>query len=74
MYVKLPAHRAGLPGKVLSFHIVPPVVGSNRLAPAYKAGLAGHLPVKEVFVYGTTNPEKTFSHSPGDNTRGNFAR
>jgi hypothetical protein len=36
--VKLPAHRAGLPGKVISFYIVP-------LDPAYKAGLAGHVPV-----------------------------
>jgi len=45
--VKLPAHRAGLPGhavasrkraKVISFCIVP-------LDPVYKAGLAGHLPV-----------------------------
>ena len=35
--VKLPAHRAGLPGKVLSLHIVP-------LYPAYKAGLVEHLP------------------------------
>ncbi len=38
-FVKLPAHRAGLPGNVISFYIVP-------LYPAYKAGLAGHLPVK----------------------------
>jgi len=37
--VKLPAHRSGLPGKEMSFLIVP-------LGPAYKAGLAGHLPVK----------------------------
>ena len=46
--MKLPAHRAGLPGhavasrmraKEISFFIVP-------LDPAYKAGLAGHLPVK----------------------------
>jgi hypothetical protein len=37
--VKLPAHRAGLPGKVILFYIVP-------LDPAYKAGLAGHVPVK----------------------------
>jgi hypothetical protein len=36
--VKLPAHRAGLPGKVISFYIV-------SLDPAYKAGLAGHVPV-----------------------------
>jgi hypothetical protein len=44
--VKLPAHRAGLPGHAvasrmraneISFFIVP-------LDPAYKAGLAGHLP------------------------------
>jgi len=49
--VKLPAHRAGLPGhavasglraKEISFHIVP-------LDPAYKAGLAGHVPVKEAY-------------------------
>ena len=37
--VKLPAHRAGLPGKVISFYIVP-------LTPTYKAGLAGHAPAK----------------------------
>jgi hypothetical protein len=41
--VKLPAHRAGLPGKVISFYIVP-------LDPAYKAGLAGHSPVKNDFL------------------------
>jgi len=29
---------AGLPGKVISFYIVP-------LDPAYRAGLAGHVPV-----------------------------
>jgi signal transduction histidine kinase/putative methionine-R-sulfoxide reductase with GAF domain len=60
--LKLPAHRAepfdkahgpeqveGLPGKVHDY-IVPPVVGSNRLDPAYKAGPEGHVPVnaKEV--------------------------
>ena len=48
--MKLPAHRAGLPGhavanrmraKEFSFLIVP-------LDPAYKAGLAGHLPVKNL--------------------------
>jgi hypothetical protein len=33
--VKLPAHRAGLPGNEISFFIVP-------LDPAYKAGLTGH--------------------------------
>jgi len=32
--VKLPAHRAGLPGNEISFLFVP-------LDPAYKAGLAG---------------------------------
>jgi hypothetical protein len=37
--VKLPAHRSGLPGNEISFLIVP-------LDPAYKAGLAGHLPAK----------------------------
>ena len=52
--VRLPAHRAGLPGHAVasrmranevSFFIVPldPLGPSN---PAYKAGLAGHLPVK----------------------------
>jgi hypothetical protein len=35
--VKLPAHRTGLPGNEILFHIVP-------LDPAYKAGLTGHLP------------------------------
>jgi hypothetical protein len=37
--LKLPGRRPGLPGKVISFHIVP-------LHPAYKAGLAEHVPVK----------------------------
>ena len=36
---KLPGHSPGLPGKVISFHIVP-------LGPAYKAGLAEHVPAK----------------------------
>ena len=35
--VKLPAHRARLPGNVISFYMVP-------LYPAYKAGLGGHVP------------------------------
>jgi hypothetical protein len=35
--MKLPAHRAGLPGKVISFCIVP-------LDPAHSAGIAGHVP------------------------------
>jgi len=39
--VKLPAQRAGLPGNEISFLIVP-------LDPAYKAGVAGHLPAKSV--------------------------
>jgi hypothetical protein len=48
LQVKLPAHRAGLPGQAvasrmraneISFFIVP-------LDPASKAGLAGYLPVK----------------------------
>jgi len=39
--VKLPAHRAGLPGKEIFVLIVP-------LDPAYKAGLAGHLPAKQM--------------------------
>jgi hypothetical protein len=37
--VKLLAHRPELPGDVIPFYIVP-------LYPAYKAGLAGHVPVK----------------------------
>jgi hypothetical protein len=36
--VKLLGHRPGLPGKVILFHIVP-------LDPAYKTGLARHVPV-----------------------------
>jgi hypothetical protein len=36
--LKLSGLRPGLPGKVISFHIVP-------LDPAHKAGLAGHVPV-----------------------------
>ena len=39
--VNLPGHRPGLPGKVISFHIVP-------LDPAYKSGLAGHVPVSSI--------------------------
>ena len=40
--MKLHAHRAGLPGKVISFYIVP-------LDPAYRAGAGrGHVPVKLV--------------------------
>jgi hypothetical protein len=41
--VKLPGHRPGLPGKVISFHIVP-------LDPAYRAGIAGHVPVNDVLL------------------------
>jgi len=43
--LKLPAHRAGLPGKVISFYIVP-------LDPAHSAGLAGHVPVIKGRSYG----------------------
>ncbi len=39
--VKLPAHRAGLPGNEISCLFVP-------LDPAYKAGLGGHLPVNVI--------------------------
>jgi len=39
--MKLLAQRAGLPGKVISFYIVP-------LDPAYKTGLAGHVPVERI--------------------------
>jgi hypothetical protein len=38
--MKLPGHRSGLPGKVISFNIV-------LLDPAYKAELVGHVPVKD---------------------------
>jgi hypothetical protein len=41
MEVKLPAHRPALPGKAISFHIVP-------LDPSYKAGLAWHVPVSSI--------------------------
>ena len=37
-FVKLPGHRPALPGNAISFYIV-------DLDPAYKAGLAGHVPV-----------------------------
>jgi hypothetical protein len=47
--VKFPAHRAGLPGKVISFYIVP-------LDPAYKAGLAGHVPANRNLVEITPFP------------------
>jgi hypothetical protein len=40
--VKLSTHRAGLPGKV--YHYIVP------LDPAYKAGLAGHAPVKRTLL------------------------
>jgi len=39
--MKLPAHRAGLPGNVISFYIVP-------LDPEHCAGVAGHLPVTNI--------------------------
>jgi len=39
LLVKLSALKAGLPGKVVSFYIVP-------LAPFLKDGLVGHTPVK----------------------------
>jgi hypothetical protein len=39
--MKLPGHRPGLPGNVISFYIVP-------LDPAYKAGLSGHSPAKRM--------------------------
>ena len=38
--VNLPGHRPGLPGKVISFDIVP-------LDPAGKAGLVGHVPANK---------------------------
>ena len=41
MEVKLPGHRPALPGKAISFHIVP-------LNPSHKAGLAGHVPVNSI--------------------------
>ena len=44
--VKLSAHRAGLPGNVISFYIVP--LYPACLPTAGKAGLAGHLPVKPI--------------------------
>ena len=42
--MKLPGHRPGLPGKVISFYILP-------LDPAYKAELAGHVPVTGKATY-----------------------
>jgi hypothetical protein len=51
--VKLHAHRAGLPGNEISFLFVP-------LDPAYKAGLAGHLPVKKGFALSATLLKQAF--------------
>ena len=47
---KLLGHRPGLPGKVITFHIVP-------LEPTCRAGLAGHVPVKEQPVKGVVDFE-----------------
>jgi RNA recognition motif-containing protein len=60
--LKLPAHRAGLPGKVISFFCIVP------LDPAYKAGLAGHVPVKALggsFPFGVSEEDlkKIFSQA-----------
>jgi hypothetical protein len=41
--MKLPAHRAGLPGKENFIYIVP-------LDPVYKTGLAGHVPANAFYV------------------------
>jgi len=43
---KLAAHGAALPGKVISPYVVP-------LDPAYKAGVAGHVPAKNYFAFTT---------------------
>jgi hypothetical protein len=56
--LKLPAHRAGLPGKEIFILIVP-------LDPAYKAGLAGHLPVREIKPI--KNLEPTFTKKEDKN-------
>jgi hypothetical protein len=48
--LKLFGHRPGLPGKVITFHIVP-------LDPACKARLAGHVPGKEQLVKGIADFE-----------------
>jgi len=51
--VKLPAYKAGLPGKEMdSIWIVP-------LHPAYKAGLAGHAPVKRQPSWLSSGPKLT---------------
>jgi len=42
--VKLPAHRAGLPGKEVLFFDAP-------LNPAYKAGLAGCAPGQSIMFF-----------------------
>jgi hypothetical protein len=65
LYVKLPAHRAGLPGNEISFLFVP-------LDPAYKAGLAGHLPVK-IKVCSSPSPSATrLSRKPMKPTLGSL--
>jgi len=44
--MKLPAHRAGLPGKVISFYIVP-LPAYRRQGPRLsRFGGTGHVPVK----------------------------
>jgi len=55
--VKLPAHRAGLPGNETSFIFVP-------LDPAYKAGLTGHLPVTAKKPHPPTIPSFPFCPIP----------
>jgi hypothetical protein len=55
--VKLPGHRLGLPGKVISFHIVP-------LDPAGKAGLAGHVPANKCKCF-VSNWEASEHDEPG---------
>jgi putative ABC transport system substrate-binding protein len=52
--VKLPGHRPGLPGNVISFYIVP-------LDPAHSAGIAGHVPAKKIFRIGVTQFTSTLA-------------
>ncbi len=76
--MKLPAHRAALPGKEVSFILCP-------LTPAYKAGLAGHVPATPgwrivlclFIIYEFNLVAKVFCGDPhvaNGNTHANLAR
>jgi hypothetical protein len=70
MIVKLPAHRAGLPG-----HAVASRMRANEISfflvhldPAYKARLAGHLPVtpSPLYVVLSYSAQPSLAVNPAD--------